>query len=127
MKIFVGASINSMRHKPKNIWIALVIISYLVLTYIPILGWAISFCGTVLIIVFGMQAWQKDFKQKFGIPTKASQYIYSLLLLVIFSVFTYYTITHIRRLNNYGFGIGNVSNFIHICFYTLNEEMIMGG
>ncbi len=116
-----------MKHKTKNIWITLVILSYLGLTYVPKFGWGISFLGSVLIIVFGMQAWPKSFKQKFGIPTKVSQYISSLILLVIFFAFTFYIISQIRLLNKYGFGIGNIYNLFHICFYTLNEELILGG
>ena len=78
-----------MKHKTKNIWITLAILSYLDLTYVPKFGWEISFWGSVLIIVFGMQAWPKSFKQKFGIPTKVSQYISSLILLVSFGYLLY--------------------------------------
>ena len=116
-----------MKFNNKNIWVFLVIVSYLALSYLRIFGWWISFIGTFLVIFFGSKAWPKNFRQKLGIPIPLSQYLYSFLLLIVFSILTFYIISQICERNNYRLTIGNIYNFIHICFYTLNEELILGG
>jgi len=116
-----------MNQKNNIIWVVLVIFSYLGLSYLPVFGWGISFLGSIFIIIFGYKAWPKNFKQKLGILETLSQYLYSFLLLMIFSIFTFFFISYLSELNNYGFAIGNIYNLIHICFYTLNEELILGG
>ena len=116
-----------MKYKNNNIWILLVILSYLGLSYLPIFGWGISFIGTVLIIFFGIKAWPKNFRQKLGIPVFLSQYFYSFLLFTVFSIITFNIISQISEINNYGLAIGSIYNFIHICFYSLNEELILRG
>lgn len=55
------------------------------------------------------------------------QYFLSFLLLIPLIIGSYYLINQIRIQNNLGFGIGYVQNFAHIFFYTLNEELIVGG
>lgn len=116
-----------MSEKNKNYWIPFVIVSYLGLSYLPIFGWWFSILGTGLILLFGHFAWPLSFKERLGIPSKFSQYLITFFLLIIFAIASYILMSLIQKQNDLGFGIGYIQNFTHIFFYTLNEELILGG
>ena len=100
---------------------------YLSLNYFPDFGWWVSMVGTILILLFGYFSWSKNYKERLGIPTNAMQYFFSFLLLIILLLCSYYLINLIRIQKNLGFGIGFIHNFTHVFFYTLNEELVLGG
>jgi len=118
---------NELAGKSGMFWIHLIILSYLCLTYLPRFGWWIAMTGTGLIILFSYIAWPLDFKARLGIPIKAKQYVISTVLLIIFFAASYFLMDYIRTQHHLDFGIGSLPNFIHIFFYTLNEELILGG
>lgn len=111
----------------RKLWITLIIVTFLGLNYLAVLGWWISAIGTILIILFSYLSWQTKFREILGFPLKISQYFSSFLLLIPLIFGSYYLMNYIRIQNNLGFGIGYIQNFIHIFFYTLNEEFILGG
>ncbi|MCA9734925.1 MAG: hypothetical protein H6696_16955 [Deferribacteres bacterium] len=105
----------------------MIVTSYLGLSYLPGFGWWISMIGTGLIILCATFAWPTDIKKRLGIPRKLSQYLLSFFLLIVFAVVAYFLMNFIRTQHQLGFAIGTIQNFSHIFFYTLNEELILGG
>ena len=116
-----------MSGKFKNFWITSIILAYLSLNYLPGFGWWISMVGTGLILLFGYFAWPKNYRERLGIPTNARQYFFTFILLILFLLGSYYLINLIRIQKNLGFKMGLIHNFAHIFFYTLNEELVLGG
>lgn len=109
-----------------NYFVVAIILSYLGLNYLPIYGWWISIFGTLLIIFFGRKAWPKNYLQRLGIPQNRLHYFISIVLLIVFTLLTFTLIQTIVNERNYGFRIANIYKAIHIFFYTLNEEIVLG-
>lgn len=115
-----------MSQKNINYCVVAIIISYLGLNYLPILGWWISMFGTFFILIFGRKAWSQNYLQRLGIPQNKLQYLFSIVLLFVFMYVTFTLITTIIDEKKYGFEIANIFNVVHIFFYTLNEEIVLG-
>jgi hypothetical protein len=115
-----------MTRKNTNYFVIAIIISYLGLNYLPNHGWWISMLGTLFIIFFGRKAWSKNYLQRLGIPQKTLHYFISIVLLIVFTLLTYALIITIVNERNYGFTTASIYKAIHIFFYTLNEEIVLG-
>ena len=115
-----------MTRKNNNCFVIAIIISYLGLNYLPVFGWWISMIGTFFIIFFGRKAWSKNYLQRLGIPQSTLQYFISIVLLIVFLLVTFSLIMTIIYERNYGFEIANNYKIVHIFFYTLNEEIVLG-
>ena len=83
--------------------------------------------GTALIILFSILAWRGDFQGKIGIPVTAKQILYSSILLILFIISAYFFVSIITKGNNISMKNIEIHRIKHIFFYTLNEELILGG
>ena len=107
--------------------VSLILLSFVSLNYLSAFGWWISALATLLIIYLSSLCWPEQFKNKLGISITIRQFFYTLILFLILLPCSWAFILHIAAENKIQFSATQSVNFIHIFFYTLNEEMIMGG
>ena len=111
----------------RTIWITLLAFSYMGFTYSGAYGWALSSLGTVLILFFGFLYYRKEFQVALGIGMNWKSVLLSFILAIVFTSGAFLLIKYIAGNHDIKIYPGNYKNYYHIFFYTLNEEMILGG
>ena len=111
----------------KILWITLLSLSYISFTYSGAHGWVLSSVGTTLILGFGFLAYREGFQEVLGIRMNWISLLFSLILALVFIVGTYFLMKYIGNKEGIMINPGNYKGYYHIFFYTLNEEIILGG
>ncbi|MBN1183951.1 MAG: hypothetical protein JXB49_16785 [Bacteroidales bacterium] len=111
----------------KILWITLLSISYGGLSYCGPYDWRLSSLGTMGIAGFGYLAYKKDFQTALGLKMNWKSILLSFILLAVFVFGTYYLMKYIGNSKGIILYPGNYKNYYHIFFYTLNEEIVLGG
>lgn len=102
------------------------LLSYLLLSYIPPYGWWYSSVGTVLIVFFSYCIWGIDFLKQNGLQVDLKTVGRSLLLAVFVVLCAFIIMKYIADRDNVLIKFTNWRAYYHDIFYTLNEEIVLG-
>jgi len=116
-----------MSQKNRKLYISLILLSFVSLNYLAVFGWWISALASFLIIYFSHLCWPSNYKNRLGIDIDVRQYFFAFIIGLILLPSCLLLIFHIANENNLHIATSHPFNFVHILFYTLNEEMILGG
>jgi len=116
----------------RYLWIILLIISYIFFTYyfnIPFFQqrWKAA-VGTVLILFFSYLLWGKDFLKIVGLKLDFKKIIKSLILIAIIIIGSLWLMKYIAHHQYIKITFPKLLDVrhIHVIFYTLNEEIVLG-
>ncbi len=110
----------------QTILFSLLISSYGFLNYNYFGGWYDSSIGTAVIILISYFIWRKDFLSSIGLNLDLKKVIKTFLILGLLILACLTIVKYIATKNNIKILLINWTNYYHIFFYTLNEEIIMG-
>ncbi len=116
-----------MKYFLKILWINLLLISYFVFSYYVFNGWWYSSVGTVVIVFFSYLIWGKDWQKVTGLKMPVSSILKSFGLAIVFLAISYLLLKHIGEKHQIIHQFTSFGNYYHDVFYTLNEEIILGG
>jgi len=111
----------------KKLLLAILLVAYISFSYNFFNGWWYSSLGTVLIIVFSYFIWGKKNLEVTGLKILPRSVLFILIVILLTVSGSYLLISFISSVNNLAFTQGNFFSYYHIFFYTLNEEIILGG
>lgn len=115
-----------LRFTAKKLKIQLLLAVYLLSSYnyIPWPGSALT--GFMLILAIAWWIWKTDFNHRIGIPLRISTILLSFALAALFFAGSWWIMNSIALHQNIEIRYKSVNNFLHIIFYTLNEEIVLG-
>lgn len=106
--------------------LALLIVIYVVFSYSFFGGWWYSSIGTCLIILFSYLIWGKRFLKRIGLGLNLQTIGKSILLAVAVAAGSFLLIKYIGNQNNIQIGQSDFRDYVHVGFYVLNEEIVLG-
>jgi len=109
-----------------RIWLVLLIVSYLVFSYNYFGHWWNAACGTALILLFGRQIWGRETLRVTGLNIGRGTLMRSGVLTLLVIALSWQLMSIIAAMEGVGFGIPSWKSGLHISFYVLNEEIVLG-
>jgi hypothetical protein len=110
----------------RRIFFSFLLLSYLLLSYIPPFGWWYSSFGTILIILFSYFIWDKDFLKHIGLQLDLKTFTGSLILAAFVILCALMIMKYIAARDNVQIRFTNWRAYYHDIFYIFNEEIVIG-
>lgn len=110
-----------------QIWLSLLIVSYALFSYNFFKGWWYASVGTALIILFSALYYKKNFVQIIGLNLPVRTIVQSLVLAVVVVAGAWLVMKYIGAKHGIVIEYSDWGCYSHIIFYTLNEEIVLGG
>ena len=116
-----------MRYILNTIWTILLLISYLGFSYHIFDGWWYSSIGTGLILIFSYLIWRNDFLKIVGLRLSIKSILKTIGLTIVIIIGSVLIIKYIGSNNKIAIQYSDIRNYYHNIFYTMNEEIVLGG
>lgn len=110
----------------KFLLFSLLILLYLLFSYYYFKGWWYSSIGSVLIISISYLIWGKAFLKQIGLQLNIPILAKSLILTVVIASCSLLLMKYIGNRENIRIEFNNWRDYYHVCFYVLNEEIVVG-
>lgn len=112
---------------PAIFWLSLLIVSYAIFSYNFFNGWWYASVGTALIVLFSALLYKKNFIQIIGLKLPVRTIVKSLVLAVAVVAGAWLVMKYVGAKKGIVIEYSDWGCYFHIVFYTLNEEIVLGG
>jgi len=109
-----------------RVWLVLLVVSYLVFSYNYFGYWWNAACGTALILLFGRQIWGRKALSVAGFDIGRSTLLRSAVLTLLVIAMSWQLMSIIAAKEGVGLDAPSWKSALHISFYVLNEEIVLG-
>jgi hypothetical protein len=110
----------------QTIWIILLLISHLILSYNYHSGWWLSAVGFVVILVFSYLIWGKDFILISGLKINRNNFLETIVMAFLVTGYSVWFIHWIGSKHHVVLEISGIKSYVNDVFYILNEEIVLG-
>ncbi len=110
----------------QQLWMTLMILSYILFSYYVFRGRWNSSIGTILILIFSYLIWGKSFLKPTGLSLTVKTVVKSLLLVTIITFCSLLLMKFIVHKQGIVILFTSWKDYYHDVFYVLNEEIILG-
>jgi hypothetical protein len=106
--------------------VVLLVLAHLTFSYYYFPWFFSALFGTVLILIFSYLAWGNETKFWIGLQIGKNEYLFVIVSFFALLAGSFVLIWFISQTYNVLIIPGNIKNFTHTFFYTLNEEIVVG-
>jgi hypothetical protein len=110
-----------------QLFLSLLIISYALFSYNFFNGWWYASVGTALIVLFSALLYKKNFIQIIGLKLPVRTIVKSLFLAMVVVAGAWFVMKYVGAKHGIVIKYSDWGCYFHIVFYTLNEEIVLGG
>ncbi len=112
---------------PDRVWISLLVLSYLLSSYYYFDGWWNSSIGSLLIVFFSYLLYKKEFLNIIGLNLPLRTIVKSIILAAGVVGGAWFIMRYLGDRHGIVIQYSHWKNYYHDIFYTLNEEIVLGG
>ena len=109
-----------------RLWLALLILSYLIFSYNYFGYWWNAACGTALVLLFGHRIWGRRTLDVTGLDIRRSTLVKSGFLTLLVILISWQMMRVIAAGEGVGIHIPSWRSAVHSAFYVMNEEIVLG-
>lgn len=106
--------------------VALIVLAHLTFSYYYFPWFYSAFTGFIVIIILSYFTWKSKYRFWIGLQFARKEYLIILIAVFVFLGGSFLIGKTIAKVNNIQVIPGNYKNLIHVFFYTLNEEIVLG-
>ncbi|HEX2937252.1 MAG TPA: hypothetical protein VHO72_17995 [Bacteroidales bacterium] len=110
-----------------RLWLLLLIVFYALFSYNFFNGWWYAFVGTALIVLFSALYYKKNFVQIIGLNLTVRTVVQSLILAIVVVAGAWIVMKYVAAKRGIAIEYSDWGCYFHTVFYTLNEEIVLGG